>query len=267
MQRFWQKEKLICKASKKRPTDPAAAPVGPPPKPSRANPARAIFFSRLSLLDSLFLSDPPLLFPFSGWLPSSPDVSASLAGRPARPRRHHQEPPQPLPFPSRKDRNLGTFSRFQRRRNRCGGGWAFGYQKGGKTAAVTAAPVAMAAPSGGGAGGCLDCLQDVVRALAMGSCLPADQRPLDGTALLGKGGGCRRREEEAPGRIAGNGAGNAACLFTRQGKKGTNQDAMVAWEVSIWIATRSLSFTSLLRITFWCPECYNSSSPSLFSFL
>lgn len=90
--------------------------------------------------------------------------------------------------------------------------------------------MAMAAPSGGGAGGCLDCLQDVVRALAMGSCLPADQRPLDGTALLGKGGGRRRREEEAPGRIAGNGAGNAACLFTRQGKKGTNQDAMVAWE-------------------------------------
>lgn len=47
-----------------------------------------------------------------------------------------------------------------------------------------------------------------------------------------KGGGGRRSDEEAPGRIAGNGAGNVACLFTRQGKKGTNQDAMVAWEVS-----------------------------------
>jgi hypothetical protein len=69
----------------------------------------------------------------------------------------------------------------------------------------------------------------VVKALAMGSCLPADHRPAE---VSGKGGGGRRREEEAPGRIAGSGTGNVACLFTRQGKKGTNQDAMVAWEVS-----------------------------------
>uniref|UniRef100_A0ACD5WWK2 Uncharacterized protein n=1 Tax=Avena sativa TaxID=4498 RepID=A0ACD5WWK2_AVESA len=61
----------------------------------------------------------------------------------------------------------------------------------------------------------------------MGSCLPADQRPVE---VSGKGRGGRRREEEAPGRIAGIGTGNVACLFTRQGKKGTNQDAMVAWE-------------------------------------
>ncbi|KAM3313101.1 hypothetical protein ACQJBY_032671 [Aegilops geniculata] len=64
----------------------------------------------------------------------------------------------------------------------------------------------------------------------MGSCLPADQRPMEVAALPGKVGGGRRRGEEAPGRITGIGAGNVACLFTRQGKKGTNQDAMVAWE-------------------------------------
>ena len=32
-------------------------------------------------------------------------------------------------------------------------------------------------------------------------------------------------------RLIGNGASNIACLHTQQGKKGTNQDAMIAWEV------------------------------------
>ena len=30
-----------------------------------------------------------------------------------------------------------------------------------------------------------------------------------------------------------NGASNVACLYTQQGKKGTNQDAMLVWEVSL----------------------------------
>ncbi|KAL6841622.1 hypothetical protein ACP4OV_028561 [Aristida adscensionis] len=64
----------------------------------------------------------------------------------------------------------------------------------------------------------------------MGSCLTAEQRPDAAPAPGEKAGEVRKREEEAPGRIAGNGVGNAACLFTRQGKKGTNQDAMVVWE-------------------------------------
>jgi hypothetical protein len=35
-----------------------------------------------------------------------------------------------------------------------------------------------------------------------------------------------------PGRICSNGAlSNEACVFTQQGRKGTNQDAMVVWEV------------------------------------
>lgn len=36
----------------------------------------------------------------------------------------------------------------------------------------------------------------------------------------------------AHGRLIGNGACNTACLYTQQGKKGTNQDAMIVWEVS-----------------------------------
>jgi hypothetical protein len=33
------------------------------------------------------------------------------------------------------------------------------------------------------------------------------------------------------GRIAGNGACAVASLYTMQGKKGVNQDAMIVWEV------------------------------------
>lgn len=34
------------------------------------------------------------------------------------------------------------------------------------------------------------------------------------------------------GRMCSNGASHAACLYTQQGKKGANQDAMLVWEVS-----------------------------------
>lgn len=34
-----------------------------------------------------------------------------------------------------------------------------------------------------------------------------------------------------PGRMFSNGASSNACIFTQQGRKGTNQDAMVVWEV------------------------------------
>lgn len=36
-----------------------------------------------------------------------------------------------------------------------------------------------------------------------------------------------------PGRIFLNGSTDNASLFTRQGKKGINQDAMIFWEVNI----------------------------------
>jgi len=66
----------------------------------------------------------------------------------------------------------------------------------------------------------------------MGSCLTAEQRPATaaGAAPRGKEREGRTTDEEVPGRIAGNGVGSAACLFTRQGRKGTNQDAMVVME-------------------------------------
>uniref|UniRef100_A0A7N0VH79 protein-serine/threonine phosphatase n=1 Tax=Kalanchoe fedtschenkoi TaxID=63787 RepID=A0A7N0VH79_KALFE len=42
-----------------------------------------------------------------------------------------------------------------------------------------------------------------------------------------------RREDllhRIPGRLFLNGSSDVACLFTQQGKKGTNQDAMIVWE-------------------------------------
>lgn len=34
------------------------------------------------------------------------------------------------------------------------------------------------------------------------------------------------------GRMVTNAASKTACVYTQQGKKGTNQDAMIVWEVS-----------------------------------
>lgn len=51
------------------------------------------------------------------------------------------------------------------------------------------------------------------------------------------GGGTAAAEERAlhqiPGRLFGNGATTVASLYTQQGKKGSNQDAMIVWEVSL----------------------------------
>lgn len=47
-----------------------------------------------------------------------------------------------------------------------------------------------------------------------------------------------KREEQlkkTPGRMFLNGASSIAALFTQQGKKGTNQDAMIVWEVSVFV--------------------------------
>lgn len=85
----------------------------------------------------------------------------------------------------------------------------------------------------------------------MGSCLSADSRsPIPGSPSSALGGlrkrkslkkrpGSRnssfdyRKEEQLhriPGRFFLNGASEVASLFTQQGKKGTNQDAMIVWE-------------------------------------
>ncbi|KAL3643235.1 hypothetical protein CASFOL_014050 [Castilleja foliolosa] len=39
-----------------------------------------------------------------------------------------------------------------------------------------------------------------------------------------------RSLQQIPGRLFSNGASRVACLYTQQGKKGTNQDAMIFWE-------------------------------------
>ncbi|CAI9759883.1 unnamed protein product [Fraxinus pennsylvanica] len=81
----------------------------------------------------------------------------------------------------------------------------------------------------------------------MGSCLSADSRsPQPGSPVgLRKRKGSKKRldsrnssfdykrEEQlhrTPGRMFLNGSSEIASLFTKQGKKGTNQDAMIVWE-------------------------------------
>lgn len=64
------------------------------------------------------------------------------------------------------------------------------------------------------------------------------RKSADSKFKFGGGGGGGRSitaEERAlhqiPGRIYGNGSSSIASLHTQQGKKGTNQDAMIVWEV------------------------------------
>ncbi|KAL8205686.1 hypothetical protein R6Q57_009237 [Mikania cordata] len=58
----------------------------------------------------------------------------------------------------------------------------------------------------------------------------------DSKFRFGGGGGGRgptaeeRALQQISGRLAGNGSSIIACLHTQQGKKGTNQDAMIVWE-------------------------------------
>ncbi|XP_021734367.1 probable protein phosphatase 2C 33 [Chenopodium quinoa] len=84
----------------------------------------------------------------------------------------------------------------------------------------------------------------------MGSCLSAESRsPLPGSPSAGlgvrrkknakkrfgsRGNSFDHRKDEylykIPGRLFFNGSTEVASLFTQQGKKGTNQDAMIVWE-------------------------------------
>ncbi|GJM85003.1 hypothetical protein PR202_ga00730 [Eleusine coracana subsp. coracana] len=102
---------------------------------------------------------------------------------------------------------------------------------------VAMATTAAGAPSGTG-GRCLedfaDCLLGVLRALGLTSWAAA--RPPQGQPRPPPPRGAadaRRLAAElraVPGRIAGNGASAVASLYTLQGRKGVNQDAMVFWE-------------------------------------
>ncbi len=86
----------------------------------------------------------------------------------------------------------------------------------------------------------------------MGSCLSTTQQAVAAGNIRKRAKGRRQRQKELrreametltleakndallaslPGRICSNGASNVACIYTQQGRKGTNQDAMVVWEV------------------------------------
>lgn len=95
-------------------------------------------------------------------------------------------------------------------------------------------PPPSAEASGAGEGCCciglLDCLLG-----AMGAVAPA---PAEYNCVVrsicsrDKGASAEGRRPEAPsGFIAGNGASAAASLYTKEGNKGVNQDAMVVCEV------------------------------------
>ncbi|KAL4193070.1 hypothetical protein AMTRI_Chr06g175090 [Amborella trichopoda] len=80
----------------------------------------------------------------------------------------------------------------------------------------------------------------------MGSCLSSDGRsPLPCSPSSASGGRKQRRNtkkkhgfdsrrveqlQRVPGRMFLNGSSKVASLFTQQGRKGTNQDAMIVWE-------------------------------------
>nr|GEV67828.1 probable protein phosphatase 2C 33 [Tanacetum cinerariifolium] len=109
--------------------------------------------------------------------------------------------------------------------------------------------------TGGGRVGCttvaLECLLSIVRALRMGSCLSGESRSPRPSSPASGGGRKRKssrkrtsrnssfnlhREDHlhrVPGRLFLNGSSEVASLFTQQGKKGTNQDAMIVWELTI----------------------------------
>lgn len=102
----------------------------------------------------------------------------------------------------------------------------------------------------------LECFLDIVRALGMGSCLSvtADRTAGYGRVSSSVPSSKRRRRvtensssttspaspaltsiemwlHRIPGRLFLNGFSDVASLFSKQGKKGVNQDAMIAWEV------------------------------------
>ena len=52
-----------------------------------------------------------------------------------------------------------------------------------------------------------------------------------------------------PNRIFTNGKSRTSCIFTQQGRKGINQDAMVVWEVSLFF-TLGIIFECVGRILF-----------------
>ncbi|KAH6804827.1 Protein phosphatase 2C family protein [Perilla frutescens var. frutescens] len=93
----------------------------------------------------------------------------------------------------------------------------------------------------------LECLLNIIRVLTMGSCFSCESRsplPSSTTGVKRRKASTRRalsqnssseysREDRLhrdPNRMFLNGSSEIASLFTQQGKKGINQDAMIVWE-------------------------------------
>lgn len=111
-------------------------------------------------------------------------------------------------------------------------------------AVAVAARIAAAKPAsaeatvyGGSGGCCLEFLECLLRALGVSAGTAGTAqfkwavRPMRRRRRGASAEGQPAELRGAPGRIAGNGACAAASLYTMQGKKGVNQDAMVVWEV------------------------------------
>lgn len=147
-------------------------------------------------------------------------------------------------------------------------------------------------PSVGNRGvGCLaglECILGLIRALNMGSCMSSDGGGGDRSSLspsspsfrspgLGskkanrsgrkRQGSSRCSSFEAthgedqihriPGRMFLNGSSNEASLFTQQGKKGTNQDAMVVWEVYLfWLIQLFICFARVFAHVVYCSKAF-----------
>ncbi|XP_062219047.1 probable protein phosphatase 2C 14 [Phragmites australis] len=115
-----------------------------------------------------------------------------------------------------------------------------GAAAGGAGAGATVTGGVAGAGAGGSGGRCIedlfDCLLGVLRALGVtwAAALPQRQpRPAPPRRVAPVSVDTRSFASELrgiPGRIAGNGACAVASLYTMQGKKGVNQDAMIVWE-------------------------------------
>jgi hypothetical protein len=110
----------------------------------------------------------------------------------------------------------------------------------------------------------------------MGSCLSTTQQAVAAGNIRKRAKGRRQRQKELrreamatltleakndallaslPGRICSNGASNVACIYTQQGRKGTNQDAMVVWEVETMLAV-SYAFLPPAHLVFLYFVCF-----------
>jgi hypothetical protein len=124
-----------------------------------------------------------------------------------------------------------------RRRAGCGGqaGQQQAQQHRMLVAAVAAAGTEVATGAGA-AGCCVEFLECLLGALGVTAApVPAQYRWATRSIRRRRRGGA---SAEAQGRIAGNGDSEsaAASLYTMQGNKGVNQDAMVLWEVTISVS-------------------------------